>query len=596
MLVIKLTLLFFITSLTDIEEITLKAGNFKKFDVFLQMLASAFDNDSESVYVDVLTYSDLEMLKARKSTSSAPEGDENSANRQMKPQTKRYVILTYRGEFDRVHYPLPLTYEDAPNGEALKRTIRRLRKRINDSESVPQSDMVGDKDIRKIVASLRQDNTELRHRLRRQGGGGKVEEEHLAGLNRTIADLQSTNSKQRKEIEILKKDLSRADATYQKLRTDSAKEVNRWKAKAMEPRRGGTPSSSPGGTDRGGSANIDRMRKRIVELERELRLEKLSSRTSSSAYGRSPGSLAPPRRAATPPTSRPMNRSTPTSSGSSLHRRTTSRSASPNATSSGYGRPTTQSRSNVYRGKGSVNTTRSRSISPGFGSSVGGRFDPTEYQRMKEQKRQQSLANRGGWTTNSPGYDRNSDSQDSLNLRPRRSSSRPTSSPSLRSSSSSAQKKKKTTTSSSSTSAKVGDRTTSVTSGILSSGGGGTQVRRDRKMKRSTEKNTKTNSDSKKRNSDVGSFPLPADEIPTSSAAAGPGADLDGSLVEDSPPISRSPVNRKKTNPRSPVQSPSSSPNKSREEIQAIDARIASLQEYLENARTGLINSSEQQK
>ena len=49
----------------DVEEITLKAGNFKKFEVFLQMLASAFDNDSESVYVDVLTYSDLEMLKAQ---------------------------------------------------------------------------------------------------------------------------------------------------------------------------------------------------------------------------------------------------------------------------------------------------------------------------------------------------------------------------------------------------------------------------------------------------------------------------------------------------------------------------------------------------
>ena len=129
----------------DVEEITLKAGNFKKFEVFLQMLASAFDNDSESVYVDVLTYSDLEMLKARKSTSTAPVGDENTDNKQTRSQTKRYVILTYRGEFDRVHYPLPLTFEDSLNGEALKRTIQRLRKRLEDNDKAPQSDLVGEK-------------------------------------------------------------------------------------------------------------------------------------------------------------------------------------------------------------------------------------------------------------------------------------------------------------------------------------------------------------------------------------------------------------------------------------------------------------------
>ncbi len=48
------------------EEITQKAGSYKKFDIFVKMLASAFTKDSESVFVDLLTYSDLEMLKARK--------------------------------------------------------------------------------------------------------------------------------------------------------------------------------------------------------------------------------------------------------------------------------------------------------------------------------------------------------------------------------------------------------------------------------------------------------------------------------------------------------------------------------------------------
>ena len=121
-------------------------------------------------------------------------------------------------------------------------------------------------------------------------------------------------------------------------------------------------------------------------------------------------------------------------------------------------------------------------------------------------------------------------------------------------------------------------------------------MRRDRKIKRSTEKTSKVVKSNKSHN-DVGSFPLPADEIP-SSGAGGPGQDLDGSLVEDSPPI-MSPVRKSRSNgdpggSEDFVQSPSASPNKSREEIQAIDARIASLQEYLDNARTGLLSSAEQ--
>lgn len=40
---------------------------------------------------------------------------------------RRYLILTYAVEFDRVHYPLPLSYVDEPPAHALRATIRRLR-------------------------------------------------------------------------------------------------------------------------------------------------------------------------------------------------------------------------------------------------------------------------------------------------------------------------------------------------------------------------------------------------------------------------------------------------------------------------------------
>lgn len=38
-----------------IEDITSKTGNFKKYPVFLKMLLSALSNQTETVYVDILT-------------------------------------------------------------------------------------------------------------------------------------------------------------------------------------------------------------------------------------------------------------------------------------------------------------------------------------------------------------------------------------------------------------------------------------------------------------------------------------------------------------------------------------------------------------
>ncbi|KAF0751049.1 hypothetical protein AaE_006519, partial [Aphanomyces astaci] len=42
-----------------IEELTKKTGNFKRFYTFVNMLMSALQHKSESVFIDLLTYSDL---------------------------------------------------------------------------------------------------------------------------------------------------------------------------------------------------------------------------------------------------------------------------------------------------------------------------------------------------------------------------------------------------------------------------------------------------------------------------------------------------------------------------------------------------------
>ena len=116
-----------------ITDITGKTGNFKPYPVFIKMLVSSLKRTSDSVSIDLLTYSDLEVLKAkrlRRSGHDVPLPANTVVN------NKRYLILTYQGEFDKVHYPLPLPFEEHPDPADLKRTIVRLRGVIPDTSDV----------------------------------------------------------------------------------------------------------------------------------------------------------------------------------------------------------------------------------------------------------------------------------------------------------------------------------------------------------------------------------------------------------------------------------------------------------------------------
>lgn len=98
----------------DVEDISAKTGSFKKFPVFVKMLLSGIKQQSDSVFVDLLTYADLEQLKAKKT------GQPPAAARNMPANNKRYLIVTYAAEFDRVHYPLPLHFDEHPDPARLK--------------------------------------------------------------------------------------------------------------------------------------------------------------------------------------------------------------------------------------------------------------------------------------------------------------------------------------------------------------------------------------------------------------------------------------------------------------------------------------------
>lgn len=118
------------TGNAEIEDITSKTGNFKKLPVFIKMLRAALRQDSDTVFADLLTYSDLEALKAQRGgAANAPLASS------IPPNNKRYLILTYAAEFDRVHYPLPLAFEEAPDPEHLRCIITRLREELDQARS-----------------------------------------------------------------------------------------------------------------------------------------------------------------------------------------------------------------------------------------------------------------------------------------------------------------------------------------------------------------------------------------------------------------------------------------------------------------------------
>ncbi|XP_047462266.1 centrosomal protein CCDC61 isoform X2 [Mugil cephalus] len=111
-----------------IEDLTRKTGNFKQFPIFCSMLESAVRKMSDSVTLDLLTYADLELLRNRKAgVVSRPRSHQQSSAL----TAKRYLILIYTVEFDRIHYPLPLPYVGKPDPAALQKEIRALRAELS---------------------------------------------------------------------------------------------------------------------------------------------------------------------------------------------------------------------------------------------------------------------------------------------------------------------------------------------------------------------------------------------------------------------------------------------------------------------------------
>ncbi|XP_036158834.1 coiled-coil domain-containing protein 61 isoform X3 [Myotis myotis] len=159
-----------------IEDLTHKTGNFKQFSIFCNMLESALTQSSESVTLDLLTYTDLESLRNRKMGGRPGP----SAARSAQLNSKRYLILIYSVEFDRIHYPLPLPYQGKPDPVFLQGIIRSLKEELGRLRGLDGQDPRDTRDselwhLREQASRLASEKRELEAQL------GRAREEALAG-------------------------------------------------------------------------------------------------------------------------------------------------------------------------------------------------------------------------------------------------------------------------------------------------------------------------------------------------------------------------------------------------------------------------------
>lgn len=156
-----------------IEDLTRKTGNFKQFPIFCSMLESAVKKSSDSVTLDLLTYADLELLRNRKAgVVTRPRPNQQSSAL----TAKRYLILIYTVEFDRIHYPMPLPYVGKPDPAVLQREIRALRAELGAvaSQGVNKSDRMEIQRLREELLLLREEKEAMAKVLERCQIGGRA--------------------------------------------------------------------------------------------------------------------------------------------------------------------------------------------------------------------------------------------------------------------------------------------------------------------------------------------------------------------------------------------------------------------------------------
>ncbi|KAL5263720.1 hypothetical protein ACHWQZ_G008931 [Mnemiopsis leidyi] len=161
-----------------IENVTRKTGSFKEYSVFLEMLSDAIADETDHVYVELLTYSDLLALK-----TGHHLGKKVADN-------KRYLILTYKVKYDTVHYPLPLQYSGKMSPTELQDNVTKLQTEIEHLKN--QIISVSSPKKKMKHSSCCAENFELRKELESLKKLGKKDQSKLINtLQEALKNLES---------------------------------------------------------------------------------------------------------------------------------------------------------------------------------------------------------------------------------------------------------------------------------------------------------------------------------------------------------------------------------------------------------------------
>ncbi|KAM8793983.1 centrosomal protein CCDC61 [Eudromia elegans] len=261
-----------------VEELTRKTGNFKQFGVFCSMLESALTQRSEAVSLELLTYADLEALRSRGRPPARGAGAAALGS-------KRYLILVYSVEFDRIHYPLPLPYAGRPEEAALREEIRELREELERLRVAPGPEARDAEELRGLQRALRALEAELRsERGARQRAAGKRLQE-----NRRLAGELAEAKAAERSLQLRVKSLSAELARYKSggssgSRQRSASRESGGARRERIPRHSPSPSRNPPRFDPTAFVKAKQRRQQEAELRNERR------RRPGASWSCSPGS------------------------------------------------------------------------------------------------------------------------------------------------------------------------------------------------------------------------------------------------------------------------------------------------------------------
>jgi len=365
-----------------VEDITAKTGNYKRFAVFAKMLRTAVCEEHESVFVDLLTYADLEQLRQRRlaaaggAQSAADAAGAAAVASANASSNKRYLILTYSGEFDRVHYPLPLLYDDKPDVNAMRlqiATLRRENDRLRASGGASRAHHAS-----KENQHVGNESTAVARRLREENARLRAQLENIAGSPYASA-APPPNADARRDRELEREiRLVRKERDLLQARISTAEGELEAERKAHRRRAAKDRKDIAQLTDDLERSRASCREARALYRRTQAEADDLRKRLGRAQQSRIPGGAAPSRYGGgAPPKPKPKAKSSSSRGGGGPYRQANSAPAS---------RTSSRRSSAASSPSGSRRTSRSPSPAPSF--------DPTAYVMAKREKLAEIAARR----------------------------------------------------------------------------------------------------------------------------------------------------------------------------------------------------------